>query len=74
MGGAIAVTLPAFAYARARPKSLLGAPIGLPDRGRRIDLPLVAGAALFGIGWGLSGVCPSPALVLLGQDPLDIYL
>ncbi len=72
MGGAIAVSLPAFARARSRPTSLLGGPIGLPDR-RRIDTPLVAGAALFGIGWGLSGICPGPALVLLGQDPLEIY-
>ncbi len=72
MGGAIAVSLPAFARARARPMSLLGAPIGLPDR-RRIDGPLIAGAVLFGIGWGLSGICPGPALVLLGQDPLEIY-
>ena len=73
MGGAIAVSLPAFARARARPVSLLGAPIGLPDRRRRIDLPLVGGAALFGIGWGLSGICPGPSVVLLGQDPYDIY-
>lgn len=74
MGGAIAVSLPAFARARARPMSLLGAPIGVPDRHRPIDAPLVAGAALFGIGWGISGICPGPALVLLGQDPLEIYL
>lgn len=73
MGGAIAVSLPAFARARARPTSLLGTPIGLPDRRRRIDRPLLAGAALFGVGWGLSGICPGPALVLLGQDPLEIY-
>jgi uncharacterized protein len=73
MGGAIAVSMPAFARARARPVALLGGPIGLPDRTRGIDLALVGGAALFGIGWGLAGICPGPALVLLGQDPLEIY-
>ena len=35
--------------------------------------PLVGGAARFGIGWGVSGICPGPSLVLLGQDPFEIY-
>jgi uncharacterized membrane protein YedE/YeeE len=67
MGAAVAVALPAFAIARRRGVSALGEAIALPDR-FRIDGRLVGGAAIFGLGWGLSGLCPGPALVLLGQD------
>ncbi len=64
---AIAVAAPAFALARRRPITVLGDAIALPDR-RRIDRRLIVGPALFGIGWGLSGLCPGPGLVLLGND------
>jgi uncharacterized membrane protein YedE/YeeE len=67
MGAAVAVALPAFAVARRKSVSALGERIELPDR-FRIDARLVSGAALFGLGWGLSGICPGPAIVLLGQD------
>ena len=67
MVGAVAVALPAFALARRRGVSSLGEPIALPER-RRVDARLAGGAAIFGIGWGLSGVCPGPALVLLGEN------
>lgn len=67
MGGAVAVALPAFAIARRRGVAALGTRIELPDR-FRIDARLVGGAAIFGLGWGLSGICPGPAIVLLGQD------
>ncbi|MGE8445618.1 MAG: DUF6691 family protein [Comamonas sp.] len=62
MGGAIALGLPGFALARRRSRSLLGAPMQLPAR-QTIDAPLLFGSALFGIGWGLAGYCPGPALV-----------
>lgn len=62
MGGAIAMGLPGFAWARRRSHSLLGAPMQLPTR-KAVDAPLLIGAALFGIGWGLAGYCPGPALV-----------
>jgi len=65
MGGAIAAAFPAFRIARRRERAMLGDPIRLPDR-RGLDGRLVAGAALFGLGWGLAGVCPGPALVLAG--------
>lgn len=58
MAGAIAVGLPAFAWAR-RARMLL------PDS-TRIDRRLVGGSLLFGIGWGLAGLCPGPALVVAG--------
>lgn len=66
MAGALAVAAPAFAVARRRRASMTGAPIALPG-GRDIDRRLVAGSALFGIGWGLAGFCPAPALVVLGM-------
>ena len=65
MAGAIGVGLPAFALAARRPHALLGDPMRLPDA-RRVDRRLVVGGLLFGVGWGIAGICPGPALVLLG--------
>jgi len=65
MAGAIAIGAFAFALARRRTATLLGAPLSLPVIGA-IDGRLLAGSALFGIGWGLAGICPGPALTLLG--------
>lgn len=62
MGGAIVVGLPGFALARQRQRSLLGEPMQLPTS-KTVDAPLVMGSVLFGIGWGLAGYCPGPALV-----------
>jgi uncharacterized membrane protein YedE/YeeE len=64
MGGALIVTGPAFWLARRRSHAVLGEPLHLPPR-VGIDAKLVAGAALFGVGWGMSGLCPGPALVVL---------
>ena len=71
MGGAVGVGLVAFRVARGRSASLLGAPMSLPASSassawRTIDRRLVAGSLLFGIGWGIAGFCPGPALVALG--------
>ena len=66
MGGAIAVGLVAFALARRRKTAWSGAPIVLPSS-TAIDAPLVAGGVLFGIGWGIAGFCPGPALVALAS-------
>lgn len=65
MAGAIAVGLVAFAIAKRRSVSLLGAPLKLPAAGV-VDRRLVLGSSLFGIGWGVAGFCPGPALVALG--------
>ncbi len=65
MGGAIAVGAGAFALMRTRTRTLLGAPVLLSATGS-IDRRLVLGSLAFGIGWGLSGICPGPAVVLVG--------
>lgn len=62
MGGAVAVNLLAYRRIRRRASPWLDVRFHLPTR-TDIDAPLVAGAALFGIGWGLGGLCPGPALV-----------
>jgi uncharacterized membrane protein YedE/YeeE len=62
MAGAIAVGFFAFAFARRRTRAFLGEAVRLPQR-RDIDLRLVLGSLIFGIGWGLAGFCPGPALV-----------
>nr|WP_315188325.1 DUF6691 family protein [uncultured Albidiferax sp.] len=66
MGGAIAVAAVAFAVARRRSVSLLGAAMRLPSA-RQIDRRLVGGSLLFGVGWGVAGFCPGPALVGVGM-------
>jgi uncharacterized protein len=65
MGGAIMVGAFSFAAAGKRGRTYLGGAMHLPKR-RDIDARLVAGSAVFGIGWGLAGFCPGPALVALG--------
>ena len=65
MGGAIAVGLAAFTLAKKRTQSLLGLPMQLPAA-KQIDWRLVGGSLSFGLGWGLAGICPGPALVLVG--------
>lgn len=69
MGGAVAVSSVAFFLARKRTASLLGASMQLPTAGR-IDRPLVIGSTLFGIGWGIAGFCPGPAIVALGMGEI----
>ncbi len=65
MIGAIAVGAIGFALAGRRTVTLLGTPMLLPTA-RVIDRRLVVGSVLFGVGWGLVGFCPGPALVALG--------
>lgn len=64
MAGAIAVGLVAFGVARHMTRSLSGEPMRLPAT-QSIDRRLMAGAVVFGVGWGLAGFCPGPALVAL---------
>ena len=64
MGGAIAVTLPGYHWLRKKARPFLADSFQWPSR-NDIDLRLIGGSALFGIGWGLSGFCPGPALTAL---------
>jgi uncharacterized membrane protein YedE/YeeE len=65
MGGAILVGFFAFRLAGKRGRAFLGGAMHLPTR-RDIDARLVGGSIVFGIGWGLAGFCPGPALVSFG--------
>ena len=66
MGGAILVGLVAFRFAGKRERSLLGEAMRLPTV-TRIDRRLVLGSLAFGVGWGLAGFCPGPALASLAS-------
>ncbi|TPG94692.1 YeeE/YedE family protein [Pseudomonas caspiana] len=64
MGGAIAVAVIPLNWARKKKLSLLGAPMQLPTK-RELDPRLIGGSLVFGVGWGVAGICPGPAVVLL---------
>jgi uncharacterized membrane protein YedE/YeeE len=66
MGGAILVGAVGFRFARGRQRALLGGAMRLPTAGT-IDRRLVLGGLTFGIGWGLAGFCPGPALASLAS-------
>lgn len=65
MGAGLAVSAAGFAIARMRGKALVGGPLYLPEK-TKIDPRLLVGALIFGVGWGLSGVCPGPAIINVG--------
>lgn len=76
MGGAILVAMVAFRIAGTRIHALLGGAMHLPTT-RQIDKRLILGGVIFGIGWGLAGYCPGPALASLatgGSKPLIFVL
>ena len=75
MGGAILVGFFAFKLAGKRAQAFLGGAMHLPHR-RDIDNRLVGGSVLFGIGWGLAGFCPGPALVSFssGVDKAAVFV
>ncbi|KSW22857.1 MULTISPECIES: DUF6691 family protein [Pseudomonas] len=65
MVGAILTASPFFGLARGKAHGLLGGAMQLPTR-RDLDRRLVLGSLVFGVGWGIAGICPGPALVGLG--------
>ena len=65
MAGALAVTFAGYRLALGRPQPLYDSKFHLPTASR-VDGRLLAGAALFGLGWGLGGYCPGPALAAVG--------
>lgn len=69
LAGAVVVTFIGYRLVQRRSTPLLAPRFSVPT-GAAIDIPLLGGAALFGVGWGLAGYCPGPALAsLLGHDP-----
>ncbi len=67
MAGALAVALPGYWLLQGR-KPMFAEKQLVPTR-RDIDRPLIAGSLIFGVGWGLAGVCPGPALTMFGIRP-----
>ena len=64
MAGAIGVAALPLNLARRRTKALLGGVMQLPSR-RDVDARLIGGSLLFGVGWGIAGICPGPAVAIL---------
>ena len=73
MGSAVLSAWPFFRYAHRRQHTWLGDAFQWPDT-RRIDTRLILGAALFGLGWGVTGLCPAPALVMLASGSAYILV
>jgi uncharacterized membrane protein YedE/YeeE len=65
MMGAVAVGLGGFYVMSKRSQAFFGGALHIPTR-RDISKPLVIGSTIFGVGWGIAGICPGPALVALG--------
>ena len=73
MAAALAVSMPGFAWARRRQRSFTGEPLpALPPQS--LSARLLLGSALFGIGWGIAGYCPGPALANLARGSGEALL
>lgn len=73
MGSALAVSVAGNLVARRRDRTWLGEPFAIPTR-KTLDPKLLSGAASFGVGWGLVGICPGPALAGLYRGSFEIWL
>lgn len=73
MGAALCVTLPTFQLLRKRSRPLLEERFFLPTK-TDLDPRLIVGAVLFGIGWGVAGLCPGPAIANLSTGSLPIVV
>lgn len=72
MGGAVLVTFPMFRLVLKRSHPLFDLKFYVPNR-RDIDARLVTGAVLFGVGWGIAGLCPGPAITALASGLLPVF-
>lgn len=73
MGGAVVVTFIGYRVVLKRPAPIMEQKFQLPTR-RDLDLPLIGGAAVFGIGWGIAGFCPGGALPALGTGRSEVFI
>lgn len=73
MAGALAVATPGYWLARRRAKPLFEPAFQVPGKGV-VDRRLVLGAVMFGLGWGLVGFCPGPALAALGSGRTEVLI
>ncbi|MCZ7500546.1 DUF6691 family protein [Agrobacterium deltaense] len=75
LGGAVMVAVPGVLLSRRLAKPVLAEDFSLPVK-TRIDRPLITGSAIFGVGWGLAGFCPGPALsaLTLGLVPVVLFV
>src|SRR5215212_5789421 len=72
-GGALLVAIPAFRLILRRPRPVLADDFDLPTK-KDVDGRLLAGSALFGVGWGLAGFCPGPAVTALASGLLPVFV
>ena len=73
LGGAVSVAVPGVLLSRFIGRPVLAEDFSLPAK-TRIDRPLILGSAIFGIGWGLAGFCPGPALSAFALGLLPVIL
>ncbi|MCR9255721.1 MAG: YeeE/YedE family protein [Alphaproteobacteria bacterium] len=73
MGGALAVTVPGYALVTRRSAPLFDARFQIPTK-RDLDVRLIGGSALFGLGWGIAGFCPGGALPALGTGRVEVVV
>jgi len=73
MGGAILVTAPGYFFARKLGKPLFAVDFALPTK-NDLDSKLLTGASLFGIGWGLGGFCPGPAITAFSGGATQTFV
>ncbi len=71
--GAVFVSAAGYAFSRQLSRPALGESFAIPT-GRKIDAPLIVGSALFGVGWGMVGLCPGPAISGLGLGLPEIFI
>ena len=73
MGGAIFVALPGFWLVQKQKKPIFNESFDLP-KSKDLDFRLIFGAGVFGIGWGIGGLCPGPALTSITFFDIGIYI
>jgi uncharacterized membrane protein YedE/YeeE len=73
MGGALIVTAIGYTFVLKRPAPLLDGTFHLPTR-KDLDLQLLGGSVVFGVGWGIAGFCPGGALPALGTGVSDVFV